>query len=212
MPVPSPIYLYRIVHIRNLERILKLGRLTCPTHPKADIHYEGIGDESLKLSRSSRTIPLPPGGTFSDYVAFYFGPRSPMLYNIRHGFLGVRKRPQEEIIYLVSSYEKVKELQLPFVYFDGHAYHHLSQPFNDDRGLAEIDWEAVKAKRWQDDPESDPDRKRRKQAELLVHREVPLTGIIGIAVYQEAVVPEVQTLLDTYNLRIKVKALPDWYY
>ncbi len=77
--------------------------------------------------------------------------------------------------------------------------------------MAEIDWETVKAKHWQDDPESDPDRKRCKQAELLVHREVPLAGIIGIAVYQEAVVPEVQTLLNAYNINIKVKAIPDWY-
>lgn len=45
-----------------------------------------------------------------------------------------------------------------------------------------------------------------------VHREVPIEGIIGIAVYQESVVPEIQALLDTYNSKIKVKALPDWYY
>ncbi len=52
---------------------------------------------------------MDPGGRFSDYIAFYFGARSPMLYNIYHGFNDVPKRPQEEIIYIIATFEKILE-------------------------------------------------------------------------------------------------------
>jgi len=49
----------------------------------------------------------------------------------------------------------------------------MSQFFNDEDSLEEVDWNAVKLKRWTD-TEDDPDRKRRKQAEFLVFNELPL--------------------------------------
>ncbi len=95
MSIPSPIYLYRIIHIDNLQYILNKGALTCPSHSEADKKYIGIGDDTLKEHRKEKTILLKPNGTFSDYVAFYFGRRAPMLYNIKNGFQGVTKRCQE---------------------------------------------------------------------------------------------------------------------
>ena len=85
MNVTNPIYLYRIIHINNLEYILKLGKLTCLNHQKADNDFIRIGDSTLIKSRNNKTIPVCPKGSFSDYVSFYFGARSPMLYNIQKG-------------------------------------------------------------------------------------------------------------------------------
>lgn len=102
MARPEKIYLYRITHIDNLDFILKSGKLTCPSHRDCDPNYLGIGDATLIGSRSSRKITVEPNGDFTNYVAFYFGARSPMLYAIQKGFKRVTKRSPEEIIYLVS--------------------------------------------------------------------------------------------------------------
>lgn len=211
MPIPNPIYLYRIIHIDNLKYILQTGVITSPTSDFADPNYIGIGDASLKLERKIREIPVEPFGTFSDYVAFYFGSRSPMLYEIYHGYNGVTKRNQEEIIYLVSSYEKVEELGLPYIYFDGHGYHKFSQVYNSRAGLEMVDWEAVKSKQWFD-TEMDPDKKRRKQAEFLIFNDVPLPAIIGIGVYNKSAEEKTHRLLSEENIDIKTVVIPNWFY
>jgi hypothetical protein len=177
----------------------------------ADPDYVGIGDSSLKRERRGRTIPMEPFGTFSNYVAFYFGMRSPMLYEICRGYNEVQRRKPEEIIYLVSSYEKVEELGLPYVYFDGHGYHRFSQAFNTREGLENIDWEVVNASQWFD-TESDPDRKRRKQAEFLIHGDVPIEAIIGIGTYNQSAELKVQQFLTEERVAIKTVVISKWFY
>lgn len=211
MSIPSPIYIYRIIHLDNLSFILNQGQITCPNHPNTDPNYIGIGDSSLIKYRNEMEIPHPPYGTFRDYVSFYFGIRSPMLYNIKNGFLGVTKRPQKDIIYLISSYERIVERNIQYIFFDGHGYHHLSQSFNTDHGLQYIDWDLVNAKQWFD-TEYDPDRKRRKQAEFLAYRSVPFEDILGIATYNENSKGMVENILKLNNKNIKMLALPEWYY
>ncbi len=211
MSIPERKYIYRIVHINNLDYILSCGKLTCPVHNDADPNYVGIGDKSLKDSRRTKQIEISPFGTFSDYVAFYFGYRSPMLYNIKNGYLGVLKRSQEEIIYLVSSIEKVVSLKSDFVFYDGHGYHNFSQAFNDVKFLDKIDWDIVNASKWFDS-ESDPDRKRRKQAEFLIKNELTIDAIIGIAAYNDKALNNVSSQLKKHSREIKTVAMSNWYY
>jgi len=173
MAKPDRIYLYRITHIDNLDFILESGKLTFPSHNDSDPNYIGIGDSTLIGSRNSKQISVEPNGNFTDYVAFYFGTRSPMLYAIQKGFNGVIQRNPQEIIYLVTTFENVTKNGCQYVFTDGHGYHLMSQFFNDEDSLEEVDWNAVKLKRWTD-TEDDPDRKRRKQAEFLVFNELPL--------------------------------------
>lgn len=211
MSIPKTIYIYRIIHIENLEYILSKKKLTCPVHSSANPNYIGIGDNSLKRSRRDKLIEIEPNGTFSDYVAFYFGYRTPMLYNIKNGFLDVPQRPQEDIVYIVSSVEKITELGLDYVFFDGHGYHNFSQVFNNVKHLEKIDWDIVNASSWHD-TESDPDRKRRKQAEFLIKNEVDLNGVLGIATYNDRALRKVKGLLEKYSVDIKIVAMPKWYY
>ena len=98
--------------------------------PDNDSNFIGIGDSTLIQSRKSRQIPIVPNGDFSDYVAFYFGVRSPMLHNIQKGYSNVTKRHPEDIVYLITTYETVKNNNSDFIFTDGHGYHHLSQFFN----------------------------------------------------------------------------------
>ncbi|MGB3466199.1 MAG: DUF4433 domain-containing protein [Cyclobacteriaceae bacterium] len=211
MSIPERKYIYRIIHVDNLDYILSSGKLTSPVHREANPNYVGIGDNSLKDSRRSKQIEIKPHGTFSEYVAFYFGYRSPMLYNIKNGYLDVTKRPQEELIYIVSSVDRVIELDLDFVFYDGHGYHNFSQAFNDIKFLDRIDWQIINAGQWYD-TEDDPDRKRRKQAEFLIKDELALDAILGIAAYNIEASENVNNILRDHFIDIKTVAMPSWYY
>lgn len=211
MSIPRPTYLFRIVHIDNLPSIFNVNEITCPSHDNANPEYIGIGDDSLIAHRKTTPVTLEPGGTFSDYVAFYFTTRSPMLYNIKNGYQGVTQRSQDEIVYLVTSFEKIVECNIPYIIYDGHAYHHLSQPFNTVEGLEHVDWTTISSGKWFD-TEEDPDRKRRKQAELLVYRALPFEAILVIATYSEAARQKVHEMPRDYNKEPGVVVKKEWYY
>lgn len=205
------VLLHRIIHIDNLNFILKMGKLMCPNHLEKDQNYIGIGDSTLISSRSQKEILLHPFGTFLDYISFYFTNRSPMLYNIAKGFNNVIKRNQDEIIYLVSNFKLIKDSKIKFVFFDGHGFHHYSECYNDELKLHEIDWEVIKSRDWFD-TESDSDRKRKKQAELLVYNELSIEYLLGIGVSNEQTEQKINLLLEKNNVNLPCIIKRDWYY
>lgn len=145
-----------------------------------------------------------------DYISFYFGTRSPMLYCIKNGY-DVQQRPRHEIIYLISSMEKLQKLNCRFVFTDGHSFAAYTQFFNDMQHLNQIDWRAVNARQW-NNTENDPDRKRRKEAECLVFREMPFSAVTGIAVYNQESSDYITVVLQRNNLNIPVTIETSWYY
>ncbi len=211
MAKPDRIYLYRITHKDNLDFILESGKLTCPSHINYDPNYVGIGDSTLIGSRSCKQINIEPNGNFTDYVVFYFGSRSPMLYEIQKGFNGVTKRNPQEIIYLVTTFAKISKNESQYVFSDGHGYHSMSQFFNDEDSLEKVDWDAVNLVHW-NDTEDDPDRKRRKQAEFLVFNELPLVALVTVGVYDETVKNEILVKFAEHDLTCNVIVQPKWYY
>lgn len=211
MAKPNIIYLYRIAHKDNLDFILESGKLTSPSHTDCDPNYIGIGDSTLIGSRSTKLINIEPNGNFTDYVAFYFGIRSPMLYAIQKGFNNVTQRNPQEIIYLVTNLENITGNECQYVFTDGHGYHSMSQFFNDENNLEEVDWNTVNLSHWTD-TEDDPDRKRRKQAEFLVFDELPLTALVAVVVYDETTKNEILTKFAAHNFTCNVIVKPNWYY
>lgn len=211
MQIPKDIYLYRITHLDNLDYIIKTGRITCPNHHFADPDYINIGDTTLIRSRKLRKILIDPKGAFPDYVAFYFGKRPPMLYNIQNGYQGVIKREPQEIVYLVTTFAEIKKAGKLFVFTDGHAYHLMSQFFNDEKYLGEVDWEAVNLANWYD-TENDTDRKRRKQAEFMVYKELQLSAITAFVVYNNDAKSKIITKFTEHKFEENILVKPNWYY
>jgi len=145
-----------------------------------------------------------------DYISFYFGVRSPMLYCIKNGY-DVEKRPQSEIIYLISSIEKLVELNCHFIFTDGHSFAAYTQFFNDVQYLDQLDWKTINARTW-NNTESDPDRKRRKEAECLVFKEMPFEAVTGITVYKQESSDYITDVLQRNNLIVPVTIETSWYY
>ena len=79
------------------------------------------------------------------------------------------------------------------------------------RHLNEIDWDIMKATFWAD-TDDDPDRKRRRQAEFLVHNKMNWNWIKGIAVLNDRKRIEVEQMIAGLNHKPQVKCLPNWYY
>lgn len=166
MPTPAAIWFFRITHVQNLPHILRHG-----LHPlasgAADPNFVAIGDLSLIAARKELEVPIAPGGGFSEYVPFYLGPRSPMLYQIWKGYEGVAQIAQADIVYIAVSLACIEQKGIPFVFTDGHARTKVTRFYNDPADFDNLDWEVIQSSNWAN-TEDDPDRKRKKQAELMV--------------------------------------------
>ena len=111
--------IFRITHKNNLPWILGNG-LHCGNSKSRDPNFVKIGMTDLIDKRNTWVVPRKPGGTLSDYVPFYFTPRSMMAFNIHTG-RNVRQWDNAEIIILVTSLPHLREQGVPFLITDKHA-------------------------------------------------------------------------------------------
>jgi hypothetical protein len=200
---PATIWLYRITHIDNLEHIFRHGLVTAVS-PLANPDFVRIGDNTLINYRKDLDAHMPPGGKLSEYIPFYLGPRSPMLYQIATGFEGIKKFPQEEIVYLISSVPVIKQHGLSYFFSDGHVRSKTSSTYADDEDFDKLDWDVIYATHWQPD-ETDLKRKQKKQAEFLVRHAVPLSCIQYIGVFNQKAENTVVNLLKKHHLQVPVR-------
>ncbi len=69
-------FAFRLTHIANIPHIAKYG-ITSSHSPNKNDKYVSIGDSQIIGKRKDF---LTNGINLSEYIPFYFGPRSPMLY------------------------------------------------------------------------------------------------------------------------------------
>jgi hypothetical protein len=214
MAIPDPTLILRLTHIDNLPILLQRGGLHAPNSvPNDGVRYKTIHNLEIQAQRRVQRIPCGPSGTIHDYVPFYFGERSPMLYQLHTGRVAGYNEGQEALIYLVSTAQRVQQQNLPFVFSDGHGIAAFTRWFATLAELDQVDWKAVKATYWQDTVE-DMDRQRRKQAEFLIYRFCPWSLLLGIAVHNEERKAQAEAILQNFPMpmRFAVKVRRDWYY
>lgn len=190
----SKTYLFRITHIENIPHILKNG-ITHPSSRNANPEFVSIGDSTLISTRND--FLLNNGRKLGEYIPFYFGIRTPMLYVVQKGFKNPETydeifgdirypTPAENIVYCITSVQKIIEHHLDFIFTNGHAKVRFTTQYSP-ADIADIDnlidWKAVKAKYWLD--ENDLDLKRRKEAEFLVLGDMDIKTILGFVVYNQ---------------------------
>ena len=207
MPDLNKIYLFRMLHIDNMQQVLLHG-ITHRNSPNANVDFVPIGDVSLISNRD--TFAMPNGKIIGDYIPFYFWARMPMLFVIQNGFNGVQSTPALQIVYCVSSIAQMLSHQLGFVFTDGHAVDSFST-FHNENDVSNIDtildFDAIKSKFWKDD--KDLDKKRRKEAEFLVKEDVPITAIVGYICFDETAKTRLVQLGIEEGL---VAVKPDFYF
>ncbi len=149
-----------------------------------DPDFVGIGMQNLISKRKTHPVLIHPNGVLSDYIPFYFTPRSVMMFNIHTGYNEVVQRPNEDIIILVTSIHRLMALEVPFVFTNSHVYLAEADFFDTVDDLDRLDWELLQRGDFKTDPD-DPGKRGRYQAETLIHRHMPVDALLGIACYNE---------------------------
>ena len=210
---PNIVKVFRIVHINNVEYLLTHGMFT-RNHAQADPGYINIGDSGLIAQRNTYPVGInPPNGMLGVYVPFYFGPLSPMLYNIKTGYRGITYRPQGEIVYIVCRVNTLIKNCEEYCFTDGHAKNAITEFYNDTANLTEVDWNMAAERQWSN-TEDDFDRMRRKQAEFLVKHHVSVNCISDVVVLNEQRKTFVEEIINRLGLEIPVRVNPNnqFYY
>ncbi|WP_282113205.1 type II toxin-antitoxin system toxin DNA ADP-ribosyl transferase DarT [Maribacter stanieri] len=176
-------YIFRMTHIENIPHIIENG-ITHKDSDNSNKNYKPIGDSSLIGTRDH--FLMPNGHLLGEYIPFYFGLRSPMLYVIQKGYNGVKAIHPREIIYCISSVQKIIDENLDFIYTDGHATDGFTNYFSQKEISNienQVDFKATNAKFWKD--ENDLDLKRRKEAEFLIKQDLVYNNILGFATFED---------------------------
>lgn len=205
-------FLYHITHYKNLSSIFENGGLSAYLQiSNQHLSYRNIAHNGIQERRATTSLPIYPFGFLHDYVPFYFAPRSPMLYAIKQGRVEGLKGNQDQIVYLVTRTDIIKDAGLLFVFTDGHAIMYFSDFYNDLSDINQVDWSIMKEKFWNDTVD-DPDRKRRRQAEFLIHQFIGLEHFLGIAVRNKKMKENVDDILSKHSIELPVLIKPDYYF
>ena len=203
----NKVYLFRMTHIENIPHILKYG-ITHPESEFANRGYIGIGDQTIIETRKDKV--LIDDMKIGDFIPFYFAYRTPMLYVIQNGFNGLDKILPSNIVYCVTSIEKIIESKNDYLFTDGHPLNRLTTIHTKDEieDLYEIiDKKAIKSIQWSD--ENDLDLKRRKEAEFLLLGDLGIDSVVGFVVYDEKAKNK---MIDFGVQESKIAIRKDYYY
>lgn len=199
--------IFRITHIQNLAWIMDNG-LHCQSSLVSDPDFTPIGRTSLIEQRTDLPIRHKSGGNLSDYIPFYFVPKTPMLYNIVTG-RGVRLRTPEEIVVIISSIHKALGFGAEVIFTDRAAYMETANFHHELAKLASLPWVAFNRfdfKRQVDDL----DAFDRYRAEALVKRHLPIQGILAIGVFRQYAEPQVNKIVRERSAAVNVVCRPHW--
>lgn len=202
---------FRITHRDNLSWVLDHG-LHCARSAVQDPGFVGIGNTDLIGRRREHELVPPCHGTLGDYVPFYFTPYSPMMLNIHTGWGGIKRRDNDELVFLVTSLPRLAQLGVDFVFSDRHAYLAAAQFSNSLADLPErIPWQRLQARDFKKDP-NDPAKVECYQAEALVYQQVPVQALLGIVCHGEAGAAAIRSLLTNRGIDLQVHVRPSWYF
>ena len=197
--------LFHMTLIERLPEILAAGHLLCDAALAGrELPGEPIAHRHIKERRRQIEVPVPPGGVVADYVPFYLAPRSPMLFANKLGGVDGRRAGQNGIVYLVATIDRVAPLG-GVVIANKHPARRPEFTADVSRvhDPAFIDWD-VMFDPWFRATETDTERPERRQAEVLVHREVPLGAIVGVAT---------RTVADLHAVRERCEGeCPSWHF
>ena len=209
MTAPDPILVYHFTHIRNLASILEKGLQSDAACRREDLTQIEIGSNAIRERRLTYPVgDIGPGRCVGDYVPWYFGPRSPMMYALSHNNYEY-KDGFDEVVYLVSSVPKIIALGWDWIASDRNAALHLAEFVDDERSLADhISWNVIRARYWTDHP----DGADLRAAEFLVHESVPWQAIEAIVTKTEQARSKVEALVagSVHVPAISVRA--QWYF
>ena len=201
-------YIFRMTHLNNIPHILQHG-ITHRNSANRNPNYIAIGDNTIINTRNSTRTAINER-SLGEYIPFYFSYRTPMLYVIQNGFNGVQATSANHIVYCVSSIAEINSSQIGYIFTDGHATNNFTTQYSSNQ-IENIDtlldYNAINDPFWID--ENDLDKKRRKEAELLLERDLPPNYILGYICSNESTK---SVLVGFGILEEKIVVKPNYYF
>lgn len=211
----QPTVVYHFTHVNHLPTVVEHGLLSDSAAHDRSLLINEVGNLGIKEQRRRCLVPVRPGGVVSDYVPFYFAPRSPMMFAIAHGNVPSYQEGTARLIYLVTTLERLEAAGCQPVLTDrnaalSYAEYRVFDPEDPiDDGF--IDWELMRATYWAN-TEAEPERRERRMAEALAHEGVPWNAIGAVRVQNEVVADEVRGVLQDAGSTIPVDVRAPWYF
>lgn len=77
--------------------------------------------------------------------------------------------------------------------------------------LEQVDWPLLQARNFSRNPD-DPEQIERYQAEALVHRYLPIEGLLGVVCFTPAVKDRLDAQAQAKGLKLDIRVMPQWYF
>ena len=119
--------------------------------------------------------------------------------------------PSREIVILTGSLRRLSEHNVSFLITDRHAALAAAKFIAGASGLERVDWPLLQARDLSRDP-NDPGKIERYQAEVLVHRHLPVPAIDGLVCRGPSQQTELERLVTGMGSDVDVASKPDWYF
>jgi hypothetical protein len=134
-----------------------------------------------------------------------------MMYNIKTGWGGIRRRENEEIVIVASSLHLLSARGVQFLFTDRHAYLAAAQFYSDIKHLDQIDWNILQRKDFKNDPD-DPGKKERYQAEALAYKQLPIETLSELVCYDDETLASLSKALKERGQTVSTVKRTDWYF
>lgn len=163
--------------------------------------YSKLSNDEVQSGRATKTVSVS-GKLLHDYVPLYFGWKTPMVaYN---------QDKNEEILFFRFSLEILQIEGVVFSDGNGRSNDTKFFSFNNIDDLKVLDARTINSVKWNDI--LDPDKKRRKQAEILVPDFLPLTQLLEIIVFSESSELKALALQTQFGTTIPVRVNTGFYF
>jgi hypothetical protein len=211
---PANPCIYHITHVENLSAIVQRGALLSDSAMAAQGRPPStIGMSKLKQKRAALPVTCWPGDHVSDYVPFYFCPRSIMLYVIHCANSNdlAYRGGQEPIVHLEADlFSVVRWAQTNgrrWAFTLSNAAARYTEFRSDLSKLDELNWPAIASGNFRHPTVQEP-----KQAEFLLHGSFPWTLVSRIGIHPKVSYNRVVAALAVSEHRPNVEVRPEWYF
>ncbi len=209
---PIPTTVVHFTHVSHLTSIVRGGLVADSTaHANGLLEVE-VGNVGIKEARQRRFVPIAPHGVVADYVPFYFAPRSPMMFAIEKGNVATYVEGCDDLVYLVTTAERLLESGSPVVFTDRNAVLAIASFASTIEEAEErIDWPLMRARIWRN-TDDDPARVERRMAECLVHLKVPWNALTEVAAKNSRCATIARATFANLGVDTPVNVRPGWYF
>jgi hypothetical protein len=186
-------YFFHFTHLENLDSIVKNGVLCTNSKNEKRIEHVNVAAQTIQARRSTMEVPCEPNGTVHDYVPFYLCSTNPMFLSL----VNQKNVDQALVIFFAISINYVARDNVVFTSASANTG---SPPdfFSNPEDLRHLDWELIGIKKW---ARGADDELHRRMAEVLVYKNVPVTDLEYIVVWNESIKNQVESIFALNNVK-----------